>query len=270
MFGASGQRNRVVARIARAHRQQLRDVAAARAAEDAEVRRVAFPFARFRLQPAHAVARVLHRARIRRFGRVAHVDRDDEHAAFRHRLVHRHVGEAVLVVPRAAVHVEEHRERSRALRLVDARHQRARRGFPELDVPDFDFVVRFGVVGRHRRAPLLGVVRTLHAAFSMIQNVAYWRLAPGDLRMELKGCAAIVTGGSGGLGQRICRALALNGVNVVVNYAESEAKAKSVAEDIVEAGRARGGDARRCDRPGRRERGWSSRPRRSSAGSTSS
>ena len=54
--------------------------------------------------------------------------------------------------------------------------------------------------------------------------------------MELKGCAAIVTGGSGGLGQRICRALALNGVNVVVNYAESEAKAKSVAEDIAKLG----------------------------------
>lgn len=54
--------------------------------------------------------------------------------------------------------------------------------------------------------------------------------------MELKGCAAIVTGGSGGLGQRICRALALNGVNVVVNYAESETKAKSVAEDILKLG----------------------------------
>lgn len=54
--------------------------------------------------------------------------------------------------------------------------------------------------------------------------------------MELKGCAAIVTGGSGGLGQRICRALALNGVNVVVNYAESETKAKSVVEDIVKLG----------------------------------
>ena len=54
--------------------------------------------------------------------------------------------------------------------------------------------------------------------------------------MELKGCAAIVTGGSGGLGQRICRALALNGVNVVVNYAESEAKARSVAEDISKLG----------------------------------
>jgi 3-oxoacyl-[acyl-carrier protein] reductase len=54
--------------------------------------------------------------------------------------------------------------------------------------------------------------------------------------MELKGCAAIVTGGSGGLGQRICRALALNGVDVVINYAESETKAKSVVEDIVKLG----------------------------------
>ena len=54
--------------------------------------------------------------------------------------------------------------------------------------------------------------------------------------MELKGCAAIVTGGSGGLGQRICRALALAGVNVVVNYAESEAKAKHVAADLSKLG----------------------------------
>ena len=54
--------------------------------------------------------------------------------------------------------------------------------------------------------------------------------------MELKGSAAIVTGGSGGLGQRICRALALNGVNVVVNYAESETKANGVVEDIVKLG----------------------------------
>ncbi|MES2564718.1 MAG: SDR family NAD(P)-dependent oxidoreductase [Pseudomonadota bacterium] len=54
--------------------------------------------------------------------------------------------------------------------------------------------------------------------------------------MELKGCAAIVTGGSGGLGQRICRALALNGVDVVVNYAESESKAIGVAEELVALG----------------------------------
>ena len=54
--------------------------------------------------------------------------------------------------------------------------------------------------------------------------------------MELKGCAAIVTGGSGGLGRRICRALALNGVNVVVSYAESEAAAQSVVEELVGLG----------------------------------
>ena len=54
--------------------------------------------------------------------------------------------------------------------------------------------------------------------------------------MELKDCAAIVTGGSGGLGQCICRALALSGVNVVVNYAESEAKAKGVAEELTKLG----------------------------------
>ena len=54
--------------------------------------------------------------------------------------------------------------------------------------------------------------------------------------MELKGCTALVTGGSGGLGQRICHALAMNGVNVVVNYAQSEAKANNVAEDITKLG----------------------------------
>ena len=54
--------------------------------------------------------------------------------------------------------------------------------------------------------------------------------------MELKGCAAIVTGGSGGLGQRICHALARNGVNVAVNYVQSAAKAKSVAADIAKLG----------------------------------
>jgi 3-oxoacyl-[acyl-carrier protein] reductase len=54
--------------------------------------------------------------------------------------------------------------------------------------------------------------------------------------MELKGCAAIVTGGSGGLGQRICHALARNGVDIVINYAESADKAKSVAADIAKLG----------------------------------
>ncbi|MBI3045507.1 MAG: SDR family NAD(P)-dependent oxidoreductase [Betaproteobacteria bacterium] len=54
--------------------------------------------------------------------------------------------------------------------------------------------------------------------------------------MELKGCAAIVTGGSGGLGQRICRALALAGVNVAVNYAASNVRAKRVAAELARLG----------------------------------
>src|SRR5688500_13911099 len=54
--------------------------------------------------------------------------------------------------------------------------------------------------------------------------------------MELKGCAAIVTGGSGGLGTRICHALAQNGVDVAVNYARSEARAKSVAAELAKLG----------------------------------
>ena len=54
--------------------------------------------------------------------------------------------------------------------------------------------------------------------------------------MELKGCTALVTGGSGGLGQRICHALALQGVNIAVNFAQSEAKAQEVARDIAKLG----------------------------------
>lgn len=54
--------------------------------------------------------------------------------------------------------------------------------------------------------------------------------------MELRGCTAIVTGGSGGLGERICHALARNAVNVVVNYAESQAKAERVAAELGRLG----------------------------------
>ncbi len=54
--------------------------------------------------------------------------------------------------------------------------------------------------------------------------------------MELKGCTAMVTGGSGGLGQRICRAPAQNDVNVVVNFAEWEARAKGVADELKHLG----------------------------------
>jgi 3-oxoacyl-[acyl-carrier protein] reductase len=50
--------------------------------------------------------------------------------------------------------------------------------------------------------------------------------------MDLKNAVAIVTGGNGGLGQRICHALAAAGANIAVVYAQSESEAEKVAGEI--------------------------------------
>ncbi len=50
--------------------------------------------------------------------------------------------------------------------------------------------------------------------------------------MDLKGSVAVVTGGNGGLGQRICHALAREGVNIAVMYAQSRDQAESVAGEL--------------------------------------
>src|SRR5438094_7993812 len=50
--------------------------------------------------------------------------------------------------------------------------------------------------------------------------------------MELSGAVALVTGGNGGLGQRICHTLAKEGVNVAVMCAQSRDQAEGVAREL--------------------------------------
>ncbi|KJS01605.1 MAG: 3-oxoacyl-ACP reductase [Peptococcaceae bacterium BRH_c4a] len=55
--------------------------------------------------------------------------------------------------------------------------------------------------------------------------------------MYLNGRAAIVTGSSRGIGRSIALALALEGADVLVNYAGREAEAQAVADEITAMGR---------------------------------
>jgi 3-oxoacyl-[acyl-carrier protein] reductase len=54
--------------------------------------------------------------------------------------------------------------------------------------------------------------------------------------MDLKNAVAVVTGGNGGLGQRICHALAKDGANIAVVCAQSLAAAEAVAREIQTRG----------------------------------
>jgi 3-oxoacyl-[acyl-carrier protein] reductase len=51
--------------------------------------------------------------------------------------------------------------------------------------------------------------------------------------MDLRGAVALVTGGNGGLGQRICHALAEEGAHIAVVYARSREQAETVASELA-------------------------------------
>jgi short chain dehydrogenase len=51
--------------------------------------------------------------------------------------------------------------------------------------------------------------------------------------MDLKSAVAVVTGGNGGLGQRVCHAPAKEGVHIAVIYAQSRDEAEAVARELT-------------------------------------
>ena len=52
--------------------------------------------------------------------------------------------------------------------------------------------------------------------------------------LGLKGKVALITGGSSGIGAGVCRVLASEGCDIVINYCHSQAKAEAHAQELIE------------------------------------
>ena len=144
---AARERERRIARIARAHRGEHGLVAAARRAHHTDQIWAAPERRRARLRPADPVVDVLHGAGIRRVGRHPEVERDDGDAGLREVLVNLLVGHPALAAPRAAVQGHHQRERPVAARLEGACDERL---VAVLEVLDFLDVELKLAVGCHR------------------------------------------------------------------------------------------------------------------------
>ena len=142
---ARRQRDRRVARIARAHGGEHALLAAARDAHHPDAVGRAAQLARFRLEPADRVIDVGHRRRIRAVRRHAEVQRRHHHAAPRQRLVDRRVVGAIAAIPGAAVQVHDDRERPASARLEEPGEQGLVSMTDVLDVADLDLVAALGV-----------------------------------------------------------------------------------------------------------------------------
>jgi 3-oxoacyl-[acyl-carrier protein] reductase len=63
--------------------------------------------------------------------------------------------------------------------------------------------------------------------------------------MELRNAVVLVTGGTGGLGARLCNAFAREGAHVAIVYQQNESRAREVADEVAAAGGQ--GAPYRCD-----------------------
>ena len=85
-------------------------------------------------------------------------------------------------------------------------------------------------------ARLPGLTLSGHQVTSNLLTCTLKRKAKREADMDISGAVAFVTGGSGGLGSRICSLLADEGVGVAIGYHQGKERAEDVRKRIEDAG----------------------------------